>query len=368
MKEEIKKLIKKKMLVIPLTLVLVIMLVAFGLGKGRGKDLAEPQDEYTSVNNEQHHENKNEPEKTSDIDIQGASVEEQLVENETVIEEEIESDNDLVADLVVNETDKDKKADKNSEQGRPSISSSPQINKEKASSGSTKTQTDKTNSSQKKETSSQKIGTENTPIITGKPKTNNTSSNTTVYRLSVNGYTRDGKRLTKTFESTNPNEVVTYYTIEGDRLYEIKQNMREEVLSKKEVKAEYTYKETVVEEVVYKHSTLIEKDATMPIGQEVVYQEGVNGIGHIIMVEKFLFDKPIDVNLKEVTVREKQDMIIKEGSKNPLGNSGKVFNSLTEAKTWAEQERNNKNSKWYKYNYVVYPTDHTETKFTVDFL
>ncbi len=180
-------------------------------------------------------------------------------------------------------------------------------------------------------------------------------------------YTRDGKCYSTVYESTNPDEVITYYVIENGRFYEIKQNMRGDILSKKEIKVDYTYKEVIEKETLDKYSIIRERDATLPVGQEVVVQEGIDGIIQIVRVEKYLFDQLVGVDCKIVVKRERQDMIIKEGTRNPMGNSGKLFDSVEEAKAWAEQERNNPDSPWYKHNYMIYPIDHTETKYTVDF-
>lgn len=226
-----------------------------------------------------------------------------------------------------------------------------------------------------KEVSRKLIAEEDAVIITETklpPKTTTTNEREpeeeTVYTLHLqNVYTRDGKRYSKVYESKNPNEVITFYEIEKDRLYEVKMNMLGEELSKKEVKVDYTYKEVVEKETIDKYSMIVEKDATLPIKQQVVVQEGVDGIIQVVRVEKYLFDQLVGFDYKIVVKRERQDKIIKEGTKNPMGNSGKLFSSEKAAIEWAEQERKDPNSQWYKHNYMIYPIDHTETKYTVDF-
>lgn len=189
----------------------------------------------------------------------------------------------------------------------------------------------------------------------------------TIYQVSINGYTRDGKPFSKTFESTNPDEVITYYQIEDGRFYEIKQNMRGDVLSKKEIKVDYTYKERVVDEIIEKYNVIEQQDETMEIGKKVVLQEGIDGITRIIEVEKYLFDVFVSANLETREIRKRQDKIVKVGTLKPLGNSGKVFSSMNEATNWANQQINDKNSKWYNKSFVVFPIDHTNKRYSVEF-
>jgi len=189
----------------------------------------------------------------------------------------------------------------------------------------------------------------------------------TIYQVSINGYTRDGKPFSKTFESTNPDEVITYYQIEDGRFYEIKQNMRGDVLSKKEIKVDYTYKERVVDEIIEKYNVIEQQDETMEIGKKVVLQEGIDGITRIIEVEKYLFDVFVSANLETREIRKRQDKIVKVGTLKPLGNSGKVFSSMNEATNWANQQINDKNSKWYNKSFIVFPIDHTNKRYSVEF-
>lgn len=189
----------------------------------------------------------------------------------------------------------------------------------------------------------------------------------TIYQVSINGYTRDGKPFSKTFESTNPDEVITYYQIEDGRFYEIKQNMRGDVLSKKEIKVDYTYKERVVDEIIEKYNVIEQQDETMEIGKKVVLQEGIDGITRIIEVEKYLFDVFVSTNLETREIRKRQDKIVKVGTLKPLGNSGKVFSSMNEATNWANQQINDKNSKWYNKSFIVFPIDHTNKRYSVEF-
>lgn len=194
----------------------------------------------------------------------------------------------------------------------------------------------------------------------------------TIYRVNVTGYTREGKPFSKRYESTDPNEVITYYKIETRNeegyFYEIKINMLGKELSKKQVKVDYTYKEAILGEEIEEFSVVEKPDETMKAGKKVVVQEGVDGIIQHIKTEKYLFDIRLSVDFSTKTVRKLQDKIVKVGTLLPLGNSGKTFSSSKEAINWAEQQSNNKNSKWYNHGFDVFPIDHTGKRFSVDFI
>ena len=162
----------------------------------------------------------------------------------------------------------------------------------------------------------------------------------------MTGYTREGKPFSKRYESTDPNEVITYYKIETRNeegyFYEIKINMLGKELSKKQVKVDYTYKEAILGEEIEEFSVVEKPDETMKAGKKVVVQEGVDGIIQHIKTEKYLFDIRLSVDFSTKTVRKLQDKIVKVGTLLPLGNSGKTFSSSKEAINWAEQQSNNK--------------------------
>ena len=148
----------------------------------------------------------------------------------------------------------------------------------------------------------------------------------------MTGYTREGKPFSKRYESTDPNEVITYYKIETRNeegyFYEIKINMLGKELSKKkQVKVDYTYKEAILGEEIEEFSVVEKPDETMKAGEKVVVQEGVDGIIQHIKTEKYLFDIRLSVDFSTKTVRKLQDKIVKVGTLLPLGNSGKTFSS-----------------------------------------
>ena len=193
----------------------------------------------------------------------------------------------------------------------------------------------------------------------------------TTYRSTIEAYTRDGKPFTKTFESSNPDEVITYYEIEIKNeegiFYEIKETVAGKHISKKPIKVEHTYKETLLDKEVEKYDIVEQLDETMQEGKRVVAQEGVDGITHHIKTEKLLFDTVVDVKYSAKEVRKKQDKIIKVGTLRPIGNSGKVFNSAEEATAWARKQSNDENSKWYEHGFSLFPIDHTRERISVSF-
>lgn len=429
MMEGIKNLITKRTLIILFLSILAIILIVYSLGVGRNKTDIPAPDIRTTENDEQLNDN---PESDEFMQGEEEDAPEQKASKDAENDEyESGADNNNSSGNKFNEGDEsnntDVKTSSNPGQKASSKSLNPQTDKD-TSPGNLKPQVNKIKDSQGKgeeviyelkinaftkdgkpysktytssnpnetvkyyeyETINDTIKTyEVTVTMTGETvsrklveeekiktpgKQNQDSTATTgndtekTYTLFVDGYTRDGKPLFKVFESKNPDEVVTYYQIEGDRLYEIKKNMRGEELSKKQIKVDYTYKERIIDEIVEKYSKLHVNDGTLPIGQEVVAQEGIDGITQLVLVEKYLFDQVVGTEVKEVVKRKKQDMIIKVGTRNPMGNSGKVFKSVGEAKEWAEKEVKKPDGKWYKRSYVIYPLDHTEKEYTVNFI
>ena len=144
-------------------------------------------------------------------------------------------------------------------------------------------------------------------------KNTKTSTDKTIYSITIQAYTRDGKPFTKTFESSNPDEVITYYNIEIKNeegiFYEIKETVAGKHISKKPIKVEHTYKETLLDKEVEKYDIVEQLDETMQEGKRVVAQEGVDGITHHIKTEKLLFDTVVDVKYSAKEVR-KQDKIM----------------------------------------------------------
>jgi uncharacterized protein YxeA len=411
MKEKMKNLIRRKTLVIPVFLVLIIALIIFGIGMKKDSSVA--QDDYAAENSEQvlgdleksdiALETANEAETEDKVETENVEYKpEQVPENETSNPEP----NDLSASDSSNSGNDEVK--NNKDEDLTSVSSKHRVEKVTNSQGETETIYSMTISAYTKDgkpytktysstnpnetfkyykdvLEGNKINKyEITMTVTGKEVsrrlveggegvvTSPTPDDATLYRVNVSGYTREGKRFSKTYESTDPNEVITYYKIETRNeegyLYEIKINMLGKELSKKQVKVDYTYKKTILGEEIEEHAVIEKLDETMEAGKRVVVQEGIDGIIQHVKTEKYLFDVCLSVDFGIKTLRKGQDKIIKIGTLLPLGNSGKTFNSAKEAKSWAEQQSKNNSSKWYNHGYDIFPIDHTEKRFTVDFI
>lgn len=193
-----------------------------------------------------------------------------------------------------------------------------------------------------------------------------------VYTYTVSGYTRDGKPFTKTYRSSNPNEVITYYDIEIKNeegyFYEIKETITGKLISKKPVKVNYTYKEIVHEGDNIAYKTIEEFDDELPAETRVVVRKGVNGVTQLIERQKYLFDHYITTEYTKKVISERVDEIVRVGTLYPPWNSGKYFNSEKEAREWANKQIDDPNSKWYRHNWIAGPVNHTYTKWTVEFI
>lgn len=203
-------------------------------------------------------------------------------------------------------------------------------------------------------------------------KNTKTSTDKTIYSITIQAYTRDGKPFTKTFESSNPDEVITYYEIEikndEGNFYEIKKTITGKQLSKKPIKVNYTYEEVVQEGDNIAYKIIEELDGEIPYGERVVVRKGVNGVTQLIERKKYLFGHYVTSEYSKKVISERVDEIVKVGTLHPPGNSGIYHNSEREMVEWAEKQTSDPNSKWYKHNWVGGPANHDNTKWSVSFI